>query len=269
MNIKIYLFLAIFLAVIVPTKAQSFDVSGIVIDGDEETVAFANILVLNSQDSTVVTGTSSNEKGLFKIGKLKPNKYLLKVTFIGYNEAYEKITVFEDINNLQILLTASTQDLEEVELFFVKPTLKREPDRLVFKVENTALSQGNLVEVLRSTPSVLVLDDTILVQNTTPVVYINDRRVHLSSFELIQLLQSTPASNIQSVEVITNPSAKYDADNSMVLNIVMSKKLISGYNGSLFSNYTQGVFPKYNMGISQFLKAHKINIFLNYNYNTK
>ena len=108
----------------------------------------------------------------------------------------------------------------------------------------------------------LVLDDTILVQNTSPVVYINDRRVHLSSPELIELLQSTPASNIQSVEVITNPSAKYDADNSVVLNIKMSKNLISGYNGSLFSNYTQGVFPKYNMGISQYLKARKINVFL-------
>ena len=71
MNIKIYLFLAIFLAVIVPTKAQSFDVSGIVIDADEETVAFANILVLNPQDSTVVTGTSSDDKGLFKIDKLR------------------------------------------------------------------------------------------------------------------------------------------------------------------------------------------------------
>ena len=58
----------------------------------------------------------------------------------------------ENRDDLQLLLKASSENLEEIELFFVKPTLKREPDRLVFKVENTALSQGNLVEVLRSTP---------------------------------------------------------------------------------------------------------------------
>ena len=269
MNVKIYLFITVFLGFITSINAQSYELSGVINDEKNEPVAFANILVLNPQDSTVVTGTSSDDKGLFKIDKLKPNKYLLNASFIGYKEVYQNIELTENLDDLQLRITASLENLEEVELFFVKLILKREPDRLVFKVENTALSQGNLVEVLRSTPSVLVLDDTILVQNTPPVVYINDRRVHLSSPELIELLQSTPASNIQSVEVITNPSAKYDADNSVVLNIKMSKNLISGYNGSLFSNYTQGVFPKYNMGISQYLKARKINVFLNYNYTTK
>ena len=147
--------------------SQTFSISGTVKDTTNETVAFANILVLQSQDSIVVTGTSSNENGVFKIEDLKQGQYILKTSFIGYKDDFKTIDVSTDINNINIVLEESVEALNEVQIFVEKPTLKREADRLVFNVENTALSQGNLVEVLRSTPSVLVLDNTILVKNTT------------------------------------------------------------------------------------------------------
>ena len=249
--------------------SQSFSVSGIVKDTTNDTVAFANLLVLKSQDSTVVTGTSSDENGSFQIDDIASGSYIIKTSFIGYKDNFKSIDIQKDINNITIVLEESVEALNEVQIFVEKPTLKREADRLVFNVENTALSQGNLVEVLRSTPSVLVLDNTILVKNSTPAVYINDRKVHLSSSELIELLQGSSASNIKSVEVITNPSAKYDADSGVVLNIVMSKNLISGYNGSVFNNYTQGVFPKYSIGTSHYFKGEKTNLFFNYSYNKR
>jgi len=249
--------------------SQSFSVSGIVKDTTNDTVAFANLLVLKSQDSTVVTGTSSDENGSFQIDDIASGLYIIKTSFIGYKDNFKSIDIQKDINDITIVLEESVEALNEVQIFVEKPTLKREADRLVFNVENTALSQGNLVEVLRSTPSVLVLDNTILVKNSTPAVYINDRKVHLSSSELIELLQGSSASNIKSVEVITNPSAKYDADSGVVLNIVMSKNLISGYNGSVFNNYTQGVFPKYSIGTSHYFKGEKTNLFFNYSYNKR
>ncbi len=249
--------------------AQTLAVSGFVKDTNNEPVAFANMLVLQAQDSIAITGTSSDEKGMFTIDKLKPASYILKTSFIGFKDNFKTLNVEEDINGVSITLEESVEALNEVQLVVEKPTLKREADRLVFKVENTALSQGNLVEVLRSTPSVLVLDNTILVKNATPAVYINDRKVHLSSSELIELLQGSSAANIKSVEVITNPSAKYDADSGVVLNIVMSKNLITGYNGSVFSNYTQGVFPKYSAGTSHYFKGDKTNLFFNYSYNNR
>ena len=249
--------------------SQTVSVSGLVKDTMNDPVAFANILILQSQDSTAVTGTSSDENGNFTINNIKPASYILKTSFIGYKDNLTPLDLNSDVNDIAVVMEESVESLNEVELIVKKPTLKREADRLVFNVENTALSQGNLVEVLRSTPSVLVLDDAILVKNSTPTVYINDRKVHLSSSELIQLLQGTSATNIKSVEVITNPSAKYDADSGVVLNIVMSKNLISGYNGSIFTDYTQGVFPKYSVGTSHYFKGDKTNLFFNYSYNKR
>lgn len=249
--------------------SQTYSVSGLVEDIVNEPVAFANILVLQAQDSIVITGTSSDENGKFIIDNIEKGSYILKTSFIGFKDNFKKVELNSDNKNVILILEESIEALNEVQLVFQKPTLKREADRLVFKVENTALSQGNLAEVLRSTPGVLVLDDAILVKNSTPTVYINDRRVYLSSAELIELLQGTTAANIKSVEVITNPPAKYDADSGVVLNIVMSKNLITGYNGSVFSNYTQGVFPKASTGTSHYFKGNKTNLFFNYSYNNR
>lgn len=269
MSIKKTLFLFSFFLCSIAVWAQTYSISGTVKDTDNETVAFANILVMQSLDSTIVTGTSSDENGVFKIEDLKSSQYILKTSFIGFKDDFQTLNLIEDISDIIVVIEESVEALNEVQIFFEKPTLKREADRLVFNVEKTALSQGNLVEVLRSTPSVLVLDDAILVKNSTPTVYINDRKVHLSSSELIELLQGSSASNIKSVEVITNPSAKYDADSGVVLNIVMSKNLITGYNGSVFNNYTQGVFPKYTAGTSHYFKGDKTNLFFNYSYNNR
>ena len=115
-----------------------------------------------------------------------------------------------------------------------------------------------MMEMLRSTPGVLVINNTIRVKNTTPIIYINDRKVHLSGDELAQLLEGSSANSIKSIEVITNPSSKYDAESGAVLNIIMDKNLTTGYRGNIFSNYTQGVFPRYNAGMTHFYKTEKI-----------
>jgi len=269
MSIKKTFFLFSFFLCSITVWSQTYSISGAVIDTMNEPVAFANILILKSQDSTIVTGTSSDENGKFIINNIEIGSYILKTSFIGFKDNFKATNLNSNTDNVIITLEESVESLNEVQLVFQKPTLRREADRLIFKVENTALSEGNLAEVLRSTPGVLVLDDAILVKNSTPTVYINDRRVYLSSAELIELLQGTNAANIKSVEVITNPPAKYDADSGVVLNIVMSKNLITGYNGSVFSNYMQGVFPKSSIGTSHYFKGEKVNLFFNYSYNNK
>lgn len=246
--------------------SQSYSIQGEIKDESDQGVAYANILLLRAQDSTIVNGTTSDDSGAFRFNDISQNNYILKTSFIGYETVYSAIELSADIVLDPIVLIESTESLSEVSITVKKPTFKRESDRLIFNVENTSLSEGNMIDVLRSTPSVLILNNTISVNNATPVVYINDRKVNLSSSEVVQLLEGTSASNIKSVEVITNPSARYDADSGIVLNIKMSKNLVTGYSGSLFSNYTQGVFPKVSLGSSNFFKTKKLDLYVNYSY---
>jgi len=249
--------------------AQTFTIDGEIRDESETPVAFANILLLRAQDSTVVTGTVSNDNGAFQFKNVPVNSYMLKTSFIGFETHYETIDLKGNISLAPFTLVESAETLSEVSIVVNKPTLKKEADRLVFNVANTSLSEGTMIDVLRSTPSVLILDGAISVFNASPTVYINDRKVNLSSTEVVELLEGTSASNIKSVEVITNPSARYDADSGVVLNIVMSKNLITGFSGSVFTNYTQGIYPKTNIGLSGFFKSKKLSLFINYNYNDR
>lgn len=246
--------------------AQEFSISGFVNDDQGQAVTYATILLIKAQDSTMVNGVTSNEKGFFLVKDLAADNYLLKVSFLGYKDVYQSIALEATLDVGTIVLEENSEMLNEVNITVKKPTLTKEPDRLVFNIENTALTEGNMFQVLKSTPGILVLDNSILVKNTAPTVYINDKKVHLSNAELVQLLEGSSANSIKSVEVITNPSSKYDAESGAVINIVMSKNLVTGYRGNVFASFTQGVFPRYQAGMSHFFKSEKINFFANYTY---
>lgn len=253
--------------------SQNFTISGTLINESDEPIAYANILLFKStvEDLNISSGfdkpigTTTDENGYFEFEDMGKWGYALEASFIGYERTRKQFQLFSDVE-LSLILKEKTENLGEVVVTSKRPTLKKEVDRLIFNVANTALSEGTILDVLQSTPGVLILDNEISIKNTAPAVYINDRKVNLSSGELTQLLESSSANTIQKVEVITNPPAKYDAESGAVLNIVMLKNLITGYRGNVFANYTQGVFPRYNAGINQFYKTKKINVNVNYGF---
>lgn len=245
---------------------QSFSVSGIVIDAENYPIEFANIVLFSEDESEVLKGTSTDETGYFNIRNLEAKTYVIKVSYIGFTEFTQKIILTGTLDLQEIVLNEASEQLDEISIIAKKPTIKREADRLVFNIEKTALVEGNMLQVLKSTPGVLVIGDEITVKNSNPTVYINNRKVNLSSEDLNQLLTGSSANAIKSVEVITNPSARYDAESGAVINIIMSKNLITGYRGSVFTNYTQGVFPRYTAGTSHFFKNEDISLNVNYSY---
>lgn len=248
--------------------AQEYTISGTVVDEENNAIPYANVVLhesvaQNIEGSSGISGNNrkgavTDENGYFEFTNLKEYGYFIMSSYIGYKskKTLYPIQLSKD-EYLKIILIEDTQALEEVSLTSNKPTLKKEVDRLVFNVANTSLSEGSILDVLRSTPGVLILENTITVKNGSPTVYINDRKVNLTATEITQLLENSPANTIQKIEVITNPPAKYDAGSGAVLNIVMSKNLITGYRGNVFSNFTQGVFSRYNTGINQFYKTKK------------
>ncbi|SDG77205.1 TonB-dependent receptor domain-containing protein [Winogradskyella thalassocola] len=246
--------------------AQDYSVSGRVVDADSNPIEFANVIILTEIDGDYLKGTSTDDNGFFSLINLSETTFYLKISYLGFEEFEQKIVLTGDLDLKNIQLSDIPENLNEVTVIAKKPTITRKPDRLIFNVENTALVEGSTLSVLKHTPGIIVSEGTINIKSTPAIVYINNRRVQLTSEELITLLESAPANSIKSVEVITNPPASYDADSGAVINIIMSKNLVTGYRGSVFTNYTQGVFPRYNGGTSHYFKNNKVNLNLNYSY---
>jgi len=256
----------LFLCISVTGFAQDLTISGQVVDSNNTPIAYANAILYNVDASEIISGSSTDDAGQYNITSLQSGSYTLKVTYVGCDSKSQNITLDSSQSVATIILSPSTETLGEVTVNVKKPTFTKQVDRLVFNVENTALIEGTVLDVLKSTPGVLVMNDDIMVKNTNPTIYINDRKVNLSASELSTLLDNSSANSIQKVEVITNPPAKYDASSGVVLKIIMGKNLIMGYRGVVNTSYTQGVFPRYTGGLSQFYKTNKLNINLNYNY---
>lgn len=249
--------------------AQELSILGKVIDANNNPIELANIILLEGEEKTFLIGTSTDDNGYFNLVNLKQGTYYLKISYIGLQEFEQKVILTGNLDLKSIILNEIPESLDEVTIIAKKPTITRKPDRLVFNVENTALVEGSTLGVLKSTPGVIVSEGGINIKSAPAAIYINNRRVQLTSDELMQLLESAPANSIKSIEVITNPPASYDADSGSVINIVMSKNLVTGYRGNVVTNYTQGVFPRYNAGTSHYFKNDDINFNLNYSYTNK
>ena len=250
----------------IPMIAQTYTVSGTVRDGDNQDIPFATVFLLQVSDTTLLKGVSADENGRFIIQNVPPSTYFIKASYIGKSSELIGIDVSKDIKMGTLIISQNVENLDEVVVASLKPMIERKADRIIFNVENTVLSQGNSWEVLKRTPGVIANQEELQVRNQAATIYINDRKVQLSSQEVHDLLENYPAEHIKLVEVIGNPPAKYDAEGGPVLNIVTNKNISMGYKGNVNSTYTQSIFPKYTLGTSHFYKTKKLNVFASYNY---
>ncbi len=249
--------------------AQQYQVKGFIANQDAKPVSFVNVVLLKQIDSVFVTGTSTDDRGFFEFANVNRGGYILKASSIGFEDFYLNLNVDTNINVESIVIIETSEFLNEVTLNIEKPTIQREIDRLIFNVENTSLTSGSSWEILSKTPGVIIQQNSITIRNQPASVYINDRKVSLSADELRNLLESFSGANIKNIEVITNPSAKYDADSGMVLNIVTSKNIIPGYKGNISGGLTQAIFPKYRVGTAHFFKNDWVNIAFDYSLNKR
>lgn len=221
-------------------------------------VEYASVALLNP-DSTVLTGMLSKPNGDFDFRQLKPGSYILKIYFIGYQTHFQSVAVKRTTDVGNIRLKSAATALNEVEVVGEKPAFTMEIDKRVFNVDkNLASVGGTATDVLRQVPSVNVdIDGNVSVRNGSPTIFIDGRPSTLT-------LDQIPADAIASVEVVTNPSAKYDAEGmSGILNIVLKKNRRAGLNGLITAGIS--TTESTNAGIDLNLRQGKINFFVNYN----
>ncbi|MBX3165120.1 MAG: TonB-dependent receptor [Bacteroidetes bacterium] len=243
------LFLTLFsiCAVCNGSYAQSFSVQGTIKDGQQNPIAFANIVLLNFSDSSFVQGTISDSSGYFSFQRIASPRYFLKVQYIGY-ETYYSEPFEKNAGTIQITLKASATTLGEVNVTATKPFIEQHLDKMVVNVENSPTSGGNnALELLEKSPGITVdhNTETIRILNKQGVIiYINGRQSYMSGTDLMQYLRTLQAEQISRIEIITNPSSKYDAaGNAGIINIVLKKDKSQGTNGNVVLGAGQGFLP--------------------------
>ncbi|MBI3138082.1 MAG: TonB-dependent receptor [Sphingobacteriales bacterium] len=266
---KLVLFFLSALTLSLSARAQK--ISGVVKDEEGRGLYKTTVSLLRVKDSSVVKLAVTANDGSFSIPS-PAGKYLVSASHIGYATHYSG--VFEatgDISLPVVQLTKASGNLQGVTVTTKKPIIEVKADKTILNVEGTINAVGNdALELLRRSPSVMVdKDDNISLAGKNGVqVYIDGKPSPLSGSDLSNYLKSLQSAQIEAIEIITNPSAKYEAaGNAGIINIKLKKNKSFGTNGSVNGGYVQGTYPKYNGGLNLNHRNKSINVFGNYNYN--
>jgi len=251
-----FLLLSIFLNIFyINSKAQPFKLKGEVRNSMNQPIEFVSVFVMASQDSlTPIASTYTDRNGVFIFSKLLFDSVKLYATIIGYNAAHSPwIKLNNKDNHYLIRLEYNNTQLNEVTITAARPIIELLPDKIVYNVENErGAVEINASDLLRKVPYVNVDDDgNITIKGSSSYrVQLNGRNTGMIAKNPKEALKSFPVSLIKKIEVITNPSAKYDAEGIKgIINIITFKK-ISGYNGSISSSYNSLGSYNYNSSLN-------------------
>ncbi|RFS20559.1 TonB-dependent receptor [Chitinophaga silvatica] len=247
-------------------------VNGKISQGGNKPVEFATVTLLKAKDSSLVKGAVADINGKYDFEQVKPGSYLISAVAMGMNRAYTNAFTVNG-TNLQVPeleLTAASKTLKGVEVSAKKAFIEQKADKLVVNVESSiSASGGTALEALEKSPTVTVdKDGNISMKGKSGVVVMLDgKQTNMSSADLTEMLKNMPATSVDQIELIANPSAKYDAAGSAgIINLKLKKNTNYGTNGSLSLGAAHGYFPRYNGGINLNHRNAKFNVFGSYNY---
>ncbi len=249
-------------------------VTGSLIDEKSKPVDFATISLLRMPDSTIIKGTLTNETGIFTLTNITVGTYVIKASNVGYQTLTSGPFLISEGSSIIIpplKIYIASQTLNIVTISASKPLIERKSDRTIMNVANSVLASGNsALEILARAPGVtLDKDDNISLKGKKGVtVMLNDKLTYLSPAQLSSLLRSTNGNTIQFIEIITNPSAKYDAaGNSGIINIKLKKNHQAGTNGTVTVGTAYGRHWNDNTTFSLNHEEDAFNLFATFSHN--
>ncbi|OON70272.1 outer membrane beta-barrel family protein [Hymenobacter sp. CRA2] len=241
-------------------------VSGTLLDGGtRQPLPFANVVLLRAQDSVLATGTATSEAGRFRLEKVAPGTYTLRATVLGYQPLRRPVTVGAngaEVELGQVVLRPTVTELKGVTVTGERAAVQDNLDKKVINVEKDLSSVGGTAtNVLQNVPSVAVAaDGTVSMRGSSNITILIDGKPMGANGGVGNRLEQIPASSIEKVEVVTNPSARYDAAGAGgVINIILKKQKKDGWNGQ--AALTVGTRDKYNGSLSLNRRAGKLNMF--------
>ncbi|MBK7681729.1 MAG: TonB-dependent receptor [Bacteroidetes bacterium] len=272
--IKLKLIFLILCVSAVQGWAQSGNITGKITGGNGEGLIGAIAELRLVKDSSLSKAAATDVNGGYVLENSKEGIYFIKASFIGYNAFTGESFSFDGNTNKNIAtikLTESSIQLKSAEITGIKPLVEVKADMTVFNVENSINSTGsNAFELLQKAPGVVVdNNDNIALKGRGGVmVQIDGRPSRLSETELADYLKSVQSTDVEAIELISNPSSKYDAEGTAgIINIRLKKNKNYGTNGSFTAGYAIGELPKYNSAISVNHRSRKFNVYSNYSNN--
>lgn len=250
-------------------------ISAQVVDKNNKIVEFPTAVLLKAKDSTVVKGTFGDQNGLLTLDGIGAGEYVLRITQLGYQK-YEtpKFIISEENNRIDfktIQMTEASKVLGEVTVTAQKPFIERQVDKTVVNVENSVVAAGSTaMEVLERSPGVMVdKDGNISIRGKQGVKVMIDGKIsYLSGQDLANFLRNMSAEQLAQLEIMTNPSSKYDAAGTAgIINIKLKKNVNIGLNGTASVGVGHGKYMRDNSSLNLNYRNKKINLFGNYNWN--
>ena len=275
---------------LVSNAQTSVTVSGVVKDKNAKNILpFVNVVLKSEKDSTFFSGTVTNEEGRFYLSKINPGNYFLEFSYIGYTTHKKSLFVgnlseYLDLKTIEI--EEKVSELQQVRVSGKATQISEKMDKKTFSIKDN-LSQigGSVLQVLQSLPSLTVQDGKVQLRGSDKItVLIDGKQTALTGFGNQTGLDNIPASAIEKIEIINNPSANYDANgNAGIINIIYKKNKSEGYNGKF--GFTSGLgslwvrennlptirpqytlTPKVNPTTSLNYKKNNVNIFFQGDY---
>jgi hypothetical protein len=267
LQLRIFLLTAMF-CVAVLSPAQ---ITGRVTDSLNIPLPYCNVNLMKAADSSLVTGVISDTAGVFRIENTLPGTFVLLFSNLGYQKKYSAPiylpTGIEAFKAGTVRLKTNSKLLKGVEVNELKSFIEHKIDRTVYNIESSTLAAGNnALEILKQLPGVVVNNnDAISVRGKPGVLLMIDGRTsYLSAADAANYLRTLDASQIEKIEIITNPSARFDASGNAVINVILKKDKNLGLNAQLFANYAQGFYGGGWQGFNANYRRRKFNFFGSY-----
>ena len=233
--------------------AQTASVKGILQDSEGLPLEFVNVVLYSAEDSSMVKVETTDQDGVFSILNVDAGNYWLHATYVGLADLHEDIILDDGMTlDLDVLqMGTSSVELEEAVVTAQRSIVEIKPDRTVFNVEGTINSTGDdALNLLRKAPGVLVDNNdniTVLSRNGV-LVYVDGKRLPLQGDDLSNYLKNIPAEQIDRIDIITNPGAKYEAEGTAgIIDIRMKRDKSHGTTGSVSGTFSQGRYARGNV----------------------
>ncbi len=253
-------------------NTEKATITGKLTDASNQPIDFANVLLLHAKDSSLAKGAVSNVEGLYLFEMVEDGLYLISASAVGFQPAYYGPVAVNLAKAIEIpvLQLSAGITLQQVNVKAQKPFIEMQNDKIVVNVESSPVAAGNsALELLAKSPGVTVDNhNRIALRGKQGVlVMIDGKQSYLSAEEIARMLETMPAANIEKIEIILNPSAKYDAaGNAGIINIRLKKDKSLGANGTLTLGSGYGRYPKANTGLQFNYHQKQFNAFGNYSY---